>query len=279
MNLCQVNPHLRFASDIHYNDPLNRVKVTDCRIFYISAGRAELSIGSQTFTLQPGTLFYCSAGSVYTIKVLNSIQLISFNFDLTQAHNDLLIPIFPCKSPEQWDAMPVHYDPVEDSPFLSTYFHLPQGQGLLPLVKKLLSEFSSLQPFYRENCSCILKQLLIAMHRTAYSSLPPKIATVKQYIDTNYQKPITNQTLAEMVGYHPYYLNRSFSLSTGMTLHQYLQSVRLTQAAHLILNTDIPLKAIPELTGFAGYPHFSSCFHSFFGYSPAQYRSLLKKTI
>ena len=78
MNLCQVNPHLRFASDIHYNDPLNRVKVTDCRIFYISAGRAELSIGSQTFTLQPGTLFYCSAGSVYTIKVLNSIQLISF---------------------------------------------------------------------------------------------------------------------------------------------------------------------------------------------------------
>jgi len=281
MRVCDINPHLRFASVMRYAQAYNGkpVKVKDCRIFYVTEGSAQLYIAGKSYALAPNSLFYCCAGSEYTIATQDGFSLISLNFDLTQEHNAIVIPFSPATTGErEWQAA-VYADQVTDSQFLNGHLYLSGASGLVHHLESIAAEFEGNEPFFREICSTTLKALLLELHRLNPTDIPPKIAYVKDYIQQHYADNITNRELADLVGYHEYYLNRIFAAYTGTNLHEYLLKVRLNRASFLILNTDLDLKEIPEKTGFRGYPHFSSYFKKVYGYAPAEYRKRLKGNI
>ena len=89
MNIYDLMPRLRFAAQLHYEMHYNQknVKVTDCRIFYVTEGHGQLQIDGNRYELQPGCLFYCCAGSIYKISTLEGFSFISLNFDLS-SHSD-----------------------------------------------------------------------------------------------------------------------------------------------------------------------------------------------
>jgi len=150
MKLCDINPHIRFAAQIHYIPNGSTVKVTDCRIFYITAGQAQLRIANQNYTLKPNALFYCRGGNTYSIDAPEGFDVICLNFDMTQAHNDVLIPFTP--SSTDWDKLTVLNDHVEDSDVLNGHFYLENADDLLPPILKILDTFSK-QPPYLGNTS------------------------------------------------------------------------------------------------------------------------------
>lgn len=277
MKLRDLNPHIRFASNIHHVSEGSHVKVTDCRLFYVTGGQAVLRIANQCYTLTPRSLFYCSGGSDYTIAAPEGVNLISLNFDLTQTYNDFVIPIPPRTA--GWEDMQVFQDDVADSSFLNGHYFITDAGELGNSVFRIVDSFMSGKPYAREISSCRLKELLLRLHRTASSDIPEKVRLIRDYMDTHYPEDITNRTLASMAGYHEFYLNRIFQACVGVSLHEYLLKVRLDRASYLILNTDLPLKAIPEKVGFHSYPHFSSYFKQLFGYAPADYRKNLRKYI
>lgn len=277
MKLCDVNPYIRFAGKIHYISAGIAVKVTDCRIFYITAGHAQLRIANQVFALNPNSLFYCCGGSAYTIEAPQGFDPICLNFDMTQAHNDSALPFPPCTDDRRETV--VFYDCVEDSDVLNGHVFLDNAQELYPSIRKILDAFTNQEPYFREHASCSLKKLLLLLHRNPQAALPEKIELVKRYIDQHYASDLNNKTLAQLAGYHEYYLNRTFLASVGSSLHEYVLKVRLNRASYLILNTDIPLKAVPEQVGFHSYPHFSNYFKQYFGLSPAEYRKNVRSSI
>lgn len=281
MRVCDLNPFLRFASALLYEQAYNDtvVRVTDHRLFYIFEGEARLTIGSEQYPLLPGCVFYCCAGSRYSIHTAGALRLVSLNFDLTQRCSDRFQPISPSREPDRWDTMPIFADPVEDSSFLNGYLYLESAAHLQDKLLQIVEDFSSGDRYGRELSSATLKGLLTALHRQQPEQLPPKLAQVQAYIQNHYADPITNKTLAELVGYHEYYLNRIFTQYTGLSLHSYLLQVRIARASFLILNTDMELKAIPEQVGFGSYPHFSGYFKQIYGCSPAQYRKRLRASI
>ena len=276
MKLCDINPHIRFAAKIHYTSPGTPVKVTDCRIFYTIQGSAKLRIANRIYDLLPNSLFYCCAGSEYTIEAPGGFDPICFNFDMTQEHNDVIVPFPPSSN---WESMDIFFDTVEDSDLLSSHCYLENAEELLPVIRKILDFFANQPPYFREHSSCSLKKLLLLLHRDPQALLPPKIELIKAYIAQHFAEDISNGDLARLVGYHEYYLNRTFLAHTGSSLHEYLLKIRLNQASYLILNTDLPLKAIPEQVGFHSYPHFSNYFKQHFGLSPVEYRKNLRNSI
>lgn len=278
MKLCDINPHIRFASQISYKSIDNPVKVTDCRLFFIISGHAEIVIENQHYPLHRNTLFYCCSGSNYNINAPEGLTPVCINFDLTQEHNSFLLPFTPTPLSKGPVDIPVFYNEVTDSPFLNTHLYLQDGSCFYHFFEKILGEFSRSGPLFRESCSGILKELLIELHR--YQSATPSVVDfIIKYIDANYAKDLNNKELATLAGYHEYHLNRLFLAHTGTSMHSYLLKVRLGQARHLILNTDMPLNAIPEQVGFNSYSHFSSYFKQQFGFSPAEYRRSLKNSI
>ena len=276
MKICDINPHIRFAAKIHYTSPGTPVKVTDCRIFYTMQGSAKLRIANHIYDLLPNSLFYCCAGSEYTIEAPSGFDPICLNFDMTQGHNEVIVPFPPSTN---WGNMDIYFDTIQDSDLLNNHCYLEDAEELLPVIRKILDFFANQPPYFREHSSCSLKKLLLLLHRDPQAVLPPKIELIKTYIAQHFAEDITNRDLAKLVGYHEYYLNRTFLAHTGSSLHEYLLKVRLNHASYLILNTDLPLKAVPEQVGFHSYPHFSNYFKQHFGLSPAEYRKNLKSSI
>ncbi|MDD3886710.1 MAG: AraC family transcriptional regulator [Victivallaceae bacterium] len=70
---------------------------------------------------------------------------------------------------------------------------------------------------------------------------------------------------------------RKFREVTGSTPHQYLVSLRYTQAARLLENTDLAIKDICESVGIADRFLFTRCFRRIYGVPPARYRANLAK--
>ena len=68
MLFSDVSPFIRFAEIIHYSSPGVPVRVRDCRVFYVLSGDARINIDSQTYQMMPHTVFFCCAGSTYTIS-------------------------------------------------------------------------------------------------------------------------------------------------------------------------------------------------------------------
>ena len=280
MELHELNPFLRFASSLLYETIYNdsAVRVSDCRLFFVLEGEAELTLERTQYRLVPGSLFYCCGGSRYRINTGDPLRLIILNFDLTQDHRTQVLPLPPERNCTKWDAMPIHFDRVASS-FLNGHLYLSDAADYLPRLEQIIADFDTGDRVGRALSGSRLKTLLTLLHRSRDDAIPPKVAQVQDYIRQNYARPITNRELAEQVGYHEYYLNRIFTAATGQSLHGYLLGVRLNRAGWLILNTDLELQTISEQVGFSSYPHFSAAFKQAYGLSPVQYRKHLRSNI
>lgn len=271
MELSALNPFLRFAAEVRPSPAAGAVKVTDCRIFYVEEGCAQIHIGSAVLDLQKDSLFYCPGGSIYTVHTQPQLRLLCLNFDLTGDHRQEQLPIPVCTNEAAWQDLPVYFEPVENS-ILNQHLLIADGYPLRSFILELVQEHKKSTPYTGMLTGSMLKTLLLRLHQLPVRELPPQLLKVQNYIRSHYSEDITNQQLGDLVGYHKHHLNRTFYSYTGMTLHEYLNSVRMQQAEHLILNTSLPLSAIAEEVGLRSYPHFSGLFKAAFGCSPAHYR-------
>lgn len=274
MELCRIDPFLRFAASMRYPQIYNgkALRVSDCRIFYITEGTARLWVGEALYCLEPGALFYCCAGSRYTVEAAENCSLICLNFDLSHSYRTHSLPLPVIGDGEKWERMPILEDRVEDSGFLNAHLCILEAHELQPNLTRIVEAFAGGTALDLAQSCTELKLLLLALHRLQRPQMPPKIAQVVAYIRRHYAEPLTNRQLAQLVGYHAYYLNRIFTEATGQSLHSFLLQERLRRASYLILNTQLELKTVAEQVGFSGYPHFSSYFKQIYGVSPADFR-------
>ncbi len=274
MKLGEINPFVRFASEIDYKVDEITVKARDCRLFYIISGSGEIVIENQHYAVAEGALFYFPGGSIYTIRTPQGFRLISLNFDLTQDFSDLCEAFSPRPVGEKND-IPVMSATVDDS-ILNSHVFREGSEEFLRDFRSVLEEMAAEKKYYRESASCILKKMLIKLHRdNVISSSKSRSAVnrVIEYISENFSRELSNSELAALVGYHEFHLNRLFVKYTGTSIHQYIINKRLSAAKELILSTDLSLAAISEQAGFNNYSFFSSYFKKRFGISPAKFRS------
>jgi len=69
------------------------------------------------------------------------------------------------------------------------------------------------------------------------------------------------------------YLCRIFKQAVGVSPHDYITKVRLDRAKQLLVNPEIPISRVAELSGFAGSSQFTRCFHNNIHQSPSAYRA------
>lgn len=281
MKFQEINPFIRHAKQFCYKSDGESVIVRDCRLFYVVSGKAELYVDKKHFELVRDSLFYCCRGTEYTIASDN-VEMIVLNFDLN--HDDCThLTVYPRIRVEQ-QTTPSGIDGyfVEDSKFINSYLFLTRANPLLESFETILSEFSTRFVYYREQSSAILKSILTKIERYSIDgSINSKnaISDVISWISLNYAKPITNEILSKMSGYHEYHLNRLFIKYTGLTIHQYILTVRINEAKKRLIGTELSLEEIAEEIGFSSNTHFSSAFKRIEGMSPNTYRKIYKKIL
>lgn len=94
---------------------------------------------------------------------------------------------------------------------------------------------------------------------------------IMKYIGENYRDVTLEQT-AKQFGYNPDYLSYRFKKITGMSFSKKVQSMRMEEAKHLLLSTDMTIQEIAEANGYHDRSHFSRNFREYTGFSPKEYR-------
>ncbi|MGE8203371.1 response regulator [Heyndrickxia sp. NPDC080065] len=94
----------------------------------------------------------------------------------------------------------------------------------------------------------------------------------KEYIETNYEKNITLEEVAEYVDLSPFHFTKMFKEKFGLTFIDYLTDLRIEKAKNEILHTNKSLKEICFSVGYKDPNYFSRVFKKKTGVSPTSYR-------
>lgn len=102
--------------------------------------------------------------------------------------------------------------------------------------------------------------------------IPIKIQHIKNYLDINYQDPISLSQMADDFEISSAYLSRKFKSCYHMSPMDYLIDLRLRYATNLLLETNDKIGEISRQVGFTDVFHFSKIFKKRLGCSPKAYR-------
>lgn len=92
------------------------------------------------------------------------------------------------------------------------------------------------------------------------------------YIDENYAEPITVSKAAKIVNLNPYHFCKIFKKTTGSTLVEYINYIRINAAERLLRDSDYSITEIADLIGFGNPNYFTKLFKQHKGISPSQWR-------
>ncbi|MBQ0022773.1 MAG: helix-turn-helix domain-containing protein [Prevotellaceae bacterium] len=92
--------------------------------------------------------------------------------------------------------------------------------------------------------------------------------TIKEHLDDS---DFTVEALAREVGVSRVHLNRKLKEHYGISPNAFIRSVRLKQAAYLLVNNKVNISEVAYKVGFASHSYFSNNFHEYFGMTPTEF--------
>lgn len=98
------------------------------------------------------------------------------------------------------------------------------------------------------------------------------MAAVIDHMESHLFQKLDLETVADAVHYSKYYLHRIFMKETGLTIHDYVQRRRLTEAAKLLVFSKKPIIEIALLAGYESQQAFTAVFKEMYKKTPNQYR-------
>lgn len=102
---------------------------------------------------------------------------------------------------------------------------------------------------------------------------PWQLRRVEELVASSVGRRLTVGELAAAAEVSAGHFARSFKLSTGRTVHRFVEESRLSRAQALLRETDLPLKQIAGALGFSGPSSFTLAFRRASGTTPARYRA------
>lgn len=101
-----------------------------------------------------------------------------------------------------------------------------------------------------------------------------EIRKIRLYLEENYKCHLTLDGLAKLFYIDKFYLCEQFKEQYGVSVIDYLISVRITEAKKLIRFTDKTLDDVAEEVGINGAAYFSRLFKKVEGVSPSEFRKM-----
>jgi YesN/AraC family two-component response regulator len=239
-------------------------------IYYLLAGERSYYINNLIYTLRKGDLIFINKNELHrtTSKGSARHERILINFEevflqKTLANYDLSIPFL-----------------TTQSLLLRPGVH-EQGaiETILFSMLKEQEEHRSQQVPYLQT---LLIQLFIEMNRVQEISREPiapessekqlKVYEMIDYLQAHYVEKLTLEQLSETFFISSTYLCRLFKQTTGFTIVEYLNYIRIKEAQRLLQSTNAKVMTIAENTGFDSIAHFGRVFKQIAKCSPLQYR-------
>lgn len=100
------------------------------------------------------------------------------------------------------------------------------------------------------------------------------IKLTKEYIEKNYRRDITLDSIAEEVNLNPAYLSSLFKEITGCNIVKYINQLRIEESKRLLLQTELTIQDISRHVGYNNQQSFIRFFKMFEGTTPGKFREI-----
>ena len=280
MNFQKFNPYLRYIQKVVGYRPYNEMICSfDFRMFYVSKGTFDVEFSNNIKHMAPGDCLVFPPGTPYKLNVdkLSKTEYYVLNFD------------FDSKKHEQAAQAPVPSHLFSENDIFSKFviepfdriFILHAADILEPILREIISYNMDLKISAEYMQSALLKKALCHLmildnERKNGEKKNNLIKTAKKFIQENYSQSITNDIIANKIGYHPCHLNSLFVKCEGISLHKYVGTVRLEKAKKMLSSSDEKIFDIANKCGFADSSYFTKFFLKQVGITPRDYRNLSK---
>ena len=152
------------------------------------------------------------------------------------------------------------------------------------ITEKIINENIHKSKSFKISVFALLTSLAVLLDRTGVTdfytdksdtvSFINKHINVFEYIEQNYQNKITLKEISNIANVSQKHFCRMFKNALDASFTQYLISVRLFNAAKLLLTTDDSIINISDKCGFGSISHFNHKFKEFYNCSPKEYRAI-----
>ncbi len=215
-------------------------------IMFIMRGECDLYINGKQHRLRAGDVCYCPYGTLRSAGNSTVDALIyAFDFDLFGTDELPLVPV-------------THSDELDT-------------------FKSLFRDFFS--SWYQKNdgfelfCSGIFMMILSKLiYPKGRRTSNRYVKAMKEYIVEHLSETITVTSLAKAVNLSPDYCGTLFSGSEGMTVHEYINTMRINIAKDLINENQLSMSEIAEIIGYSDVFYFCKTFKRIVGVTPTDYR-------
>ncbi|MDQ0091137.1 AraC-like DNA-binding protein [Paenibacillus anaericanus] len=239
-------------------------------IYYLLAGERYYYINNRIYALQVGDLLFINKNQLHrtTSKGTSNHERILINFD------DLFI--------QSVVEMGVNRLPLfQGESFLLRPSVHEQGR-IVDLLYMMLREQQEDSLWSTPYLQALLLQLLIILGRIREEKPEPvlpednetqrRVYGIIEYLNTYFAEKLTLEGIAEYFFISATYLCRIFKKTTGFTVIEYINYVRIREAQALLRDTNWKVTKIAEQTGFDSIAHFGRVFKQITKRSPLQYR-------
>jgi len=97
------------------------------------------------------------------------------------------------------------------------------------------------------------------------------IYKAKKYLKLNYMKKITQEEVAQSVGFSPAYFSKIFKQETGESFSSYLNYMRIENSKKFLQYSEISLIDAANMVGFEDQSYYSKVFKKLIGVTPGRW--------
>lgn len=231
-------------------------------LFYVKKGRGNFIVEDQRFPIKEDDFVIVNANVSHTETSVGDVPLeyiilgvegLSFSFGENKEHI-----IFNCRN-DQSDFM----------------FYM----------NSLLKETEEKNKGYELVCQNLLEVLIVKLiRRTNFAfevisslRISRDCIRIKQYIEANYSKDITLDSLAELSHLNKYYLVHAFTRHFGCSPINYLCNIRIQASKELLACTDYSISEVAQSSGFSSQSYFAQCFQKNCNMTASAYRKACRE--
>lgn len=241
----------------------------ELEIIFVQQGELNLTIAHQDYLGLAGDVFIVNSREIHAMSVtktptvyVTALFLLSSLRFLQEDEIDhgFLRPLAEhrLRFPNRVEGMPQLLPKLEQ---LVDLYHGKQGSYMLRIRTLLL------------DILCDLQEAGMLAAGKSESPSQDKQRQILAFIQENYLGELTLETVAAEFHMVPKYFSRYFKNTFHMTLTDYINRLRLEQAADQLRHTELTVTEIALQTGFNSSSYFNKKFRSVYKKTPSQYRA------
>ncbi|MGZ0039991.1 AraC family transcriptional regulator [Paenibacillus ottowii] len=231
----------------------------------VTEGAGSIAIGGKTYLLKQGMLFYIGPGVLHSLQPdpNEPPRFLTVHFSYARVNfND-----------GQWD--------ITDEPRmlpLHAAQELKDNYSIQDIFHKLVDCWDAKLPGYELMSRTLLQQLGVSIFQSVRKqqwsgSNSRKIENIIQYMHQHINSKVTLTELSEMVQLAPTYLSRTFKETTGYSVIEFFNKIKMDKAKELLIEGDKKVKEVAQALGYTDEFYFSRIFKRMEGVSPSEYYS------